>query len=267
VQGVEYGHVVTIRGVRFSLHPAGHIPGSAQILVEHRGKRWVFSGDYKTEADGLCAPFEPVPCSTFISECTFGLPVFRFQPQAIVFEGVNTWIRANCSDGYTSILCAYSLGKSQRVINHLKSDVPIFLHGAVWKMCEALSMPMDRFKRIEGVRHAPPAIVVAPPSAINAAAWLKKLEPYRIAALSGWMAISGIRRRRSVDAGFVLSDHADFYGLTQAIKATGAERVLLTHGYSKTFARWLIEQGMQAQELQTPFGEEDKQSGPQLEVV
>jgi putative mRNA 3-end processing factor len=150
-------------------------------------------------------------------------------------------------------------------MNHLNPVAPILLHGAVWKMCEALSMPVAAFQRIEGASYLAPTIVVAPPSVANASSWLKKFEPYRVAALSGWMAISGIRRRRAVDAGFVLSDHADFYGLTEAIKATGAERVLLTHGYSKPFARWLTEQGIQAQELRTSFGEEDEQGETQME--
>jgi putative mRNA 3-end processing factor len=260
VQGVEYGEVVTIRGVRFSLYPAGHIPGSAQILVEHGGERWVFSGDYKTEFDGLSAAFEPVPCSTFISECTFGLPVFRFQPQEAVFQELNQWTQRNCSEGYSSIVCAYALGKAQRVLHNLQSNAPILLHGAVWNMCQALSMAMDSFQRVEGNERHSGALVVVPPSAVGASSWLKKFEPYRIATLSGWMAINGIRRRRATDAGFVLSDHADFAGLTKAVKDTGAERVLLTHGYTKVFARWLNEQGIHAEELRTSFGEDEAQT-------
>jgi putative mRNA 3-end processing factor len=264
VQGVEYGEQFTINGVRFSLHPAGHVPGSAQILVEYEGERWVFSGDYKTEPDLVSTPFEPVRCNTFISECTFGLPVFSWRPQREVFDEIEAWWRSNRERGVNSVLCAYALGKAQRLISHINPEIgPIVLHSAVWNMTEALSMPMSSFERLaDGVSYSG-ALIVAPPS-IQGSSWLKRFTPYEVAVVSGWMAIRGIKRRRGVSRGFVLSDHADFAGLYTAIKATGAERVLLTHGYTELFGRWLLEQGTDATTLTTSFGDEALQEDEEV---
>jgi len=261
VHGVEYGEALSVNGVQFSFHPAGHVPGSAQILVESRGERWVFSGDYKLEADGVSTPFETVPCNTFISECTFGLPVFRWEEQSRVFSDLHQWWRDNLQAGYSSVITAYALGKAQRVMAHLDTSIgPVVVHSAVYSVCEALGMPLDRFERWSPDRACSlPALVIAPPAVIGTA-WLKRFAPYRTGAASGWMAIRGMKRRRGIDKGFVLSDHADFRGLVSAIRSTGAERVLLTHGYTAQFGRYLQESqlGLNVGELGAQYlGEEE----------
>jgi putative mRNA 3-end processing factor len=242
VQAVEYGEVVSVRGVNFSFHPAGHVPGSAQILVESGGDRWVFSGDYKLEDDGLSAAFEPVRCNTFISECTFGLPIFQWQPQRVVFDEIHQWWRANSADGYSSILCAYSLGKAQRILANLDRSIGrVVLHSSVARICEALGLSLqgvDVWSSEASV--SDPVLVIAPPAVLGSP-WLKRFGQYRSGLASGWMAIRGIKRRRGIERGFVLSDHADFSGLKEAITLTGAEKIYLTHGYTAHFGRWLAE--------------------------
>lgn len=257
VEGIEYGEARTINGVRFSFHPAGHVPGSAQIAVERGGERWVFSGDYKLEDDGISTPFEPVPCDLFISECTFGLPVYSWRPQAEVFGEVHAWWRERREAGESAILCAYSLGKAQRIVRHLRRDAgKIVLHSSVWRMCEILGMDLSGCERAGPDTREKGALVIAPPSVVGSA-WLKRFSPCSVGLLSGWMSIRGMRRRRGVDRGFVLSDHADFAGLNQAIRATGAARVLLTHGYTAQFAKWLVSCGTEAGELGTTYGAEE----------
>jgi putative mRNA 3-end processing factor len=146
VQGIEYGQVVSVNGVQFSFHPAGHVPGSAQIAVEYRGEKWVFSGDYKLEDDGVSTPFEPVRCNVFISECTFGLPVFKWHAQHVVFGELHDWWRSNQAEGYSSIVCAYSLGKAQRILAHLDRSIgTVVLHASVARICEALRLSLDGF--------------------------------------------------------------------------------------------------------------------------
>jgi putative mRNA 3-end processing factor len=257
VQALEYGEVVCINGVNFSFHPAGHVPGSAQILVEASGERWVLSGDYKLEDDGVSTPFEPVKCNTFISECTFGLPVFEWQPQSVVFNEIHSWWRRNVAEGYSSILCAYSLGKAQRVLANLDSSISkIVLHTSVARVCEALQflLPDSCEQWRSDFKYTEPVLVLAPPSVLGSA-WLKRFGAYRTGLVSGWMAIRGIKRRRGVEKGFVLSDHADFKGLGEAIVNTGAERVYLTHGYTAQFGRWLTESHprLAAHELQAQY--------------
>jgi putative mRNA 3-end processing factor len=261
VRGVEYGETLSVNGVHFSFHPAGHVPGSSQILVESHGERWVFSGDYKLEADGVCTPFEAVPCDTFISECTFGLPVFRWEAQSRVFSELHSWWRENLAAGYSSVITAYALGKAQRLMAHLDTSVsPVVVHSAVWSVCEALGVSLDGFERWSpDLASNRPVLVVAPPAVIGTP-WLKRFAPYRTGTASGWMAIRGMKRRRGIDKGFVLSDHADFHGLVAAIRATGAERVLLTHGYTAQFGRYLQESylGLDVQELGAQYvGEEE----------
>jgi putative mRNA 3-end processing factor len=259
IEGIEYGDVRTINGVRFSFHPAGHVPGSSQILVERGGERWVFIGDYKLENDGVSQPFEPVRCNVFISECTFGLPVFNWQPQAAVFADMTQWVEANRVDGVSSVICAYSLGKAQRVLSHLGSlGSKVFVHAAVWSMCEALGMISPAMEKVGPDTKVEGACVVAPP-AVSGTSWLKRFGRHQVSSVSGWMAIRGIKRRRGIEKGFVLSDHADFKGLTTAVKATGAERIMLTHGYTAVFARWLDSLGLDASELRSQYGDDNEE--------
>jgi len=219
LQTLAYGERIRHHGVTISLHPAGHVLGSAQVRLEHEGEVWVASGDYKVEPDGTCAPFEPVRCHTFITESTFGLPIYRWPSQAEVFAGVNAWWRANRDQGKASVLFCYAFGKAQRILHGLDSSIgPILVHGAV--------EPLNQVYREAGVylpqtlyagdvpRNDPlmrQAIVLAPPSAAGSS-WMRRFGDYSDAFASGWMLLRGTRRRRGVDRGFVLSDHADWPG-------------------------------------------------------
>lgn len=260
LQTVAYHEEVKINGVSVSLHPAGHIPGSSQIRLAYHGKIAVVSGDYKLESDGLSVPFEPVKCHEYVSECTFGLPIYKWQPQREVFENINQWWKTNADNNRNSVIFAYSLGKAQRILNHLETSIgEVFVHGAIWNTNQALlangvkvldaekvtgEMPKSRFKG---------ALIMAPPSAMGTP-WLKKFAPFRTAICSGWMNVRGARRRRAADTGFVLSDHADWEGLITAIKSTEAEKVYLTHGSTAVFGRYLEEvEKIKAVELETLF--------------
>lgn len=263
VETLAYGRPLALGGARVSLHPAGHLPGSAQVRVEVGGEVWVVSGDYKTEADGLSEPFEPVRCETFVSECTFGLPVFRWRPQAEVVAGIAAWWQANAAAGRASVLGAYALGKAQRILAALDPGIgPILTHGAVEAVNEVLrgaGVPLPATERVApgaGVAPRPGALVIAPPAALGTP-WARRFGPAAEAFASGWMRLRGVRRRRGLAAGFVLSDHADWDGLNSAIAATGAARIFVTHGYTAPFRRWLEEQGYEAGVVATEFrGEE-----------
>ncbi len=267
IQTADWEQPVTFGQVRVSFHPAGHILGSAQIRVELDGEVWVVSGDYKLEADRTCRAFEPVRCHTFITESTFGLPIYRWRPQPEVFTAINTWWRANQQAGKASVLFAYALGKAQRLISGLDPSIgPILCHGAVEKL--------NRVYRQSGVELPPtsyagdkekgfdysPALIVAPPSS-NGNPYLRRFGAVATGFASGWMRIRGTRRRRSIDHGFVLSDHADWPGLLTAIDATGAQRVMATHGYRQPLVRWLCEKGLDAKALETRFEGERDESG------
>ena len=267
LETISYGESRRIGGVTVSFHPAGHVPGSAQIRVEQDGEVWVASGDYKVSADGLSEPFEPVACHSFISECTFGLPVFRWDPQEVILEQINRWWAANAAEGRISILGAYALGKAQRILSGLDAGIgPILTHGAVEATTEILRtqgcvLP-ETVAVTAGVnaKSYPRAIVIAPPSA-EATPWASRFGPNAAAAFaSGWMRLRGVRRRRGAETGFVLSDHADWPGLNSAIRETGAERVFVTHGYTEVFRRWLESQGYDAGIVQTEYDGEGTDS-------
>lgn len=258
VSGKEYGETFIVNNVKFSLHPAGHIIGSSQVRVEYEGEVWVFSGDYKTEDDGISVPFEPVKCDAFITECTFGLPAFKWLPQQQVSDDINKWWLQNRSEGKTSILFGYTLGKAQRLLNCLNTEIgPIYTHGAVENMTNVLRQLSDfpatiRITKETKKEELRGGMVLAPPSA-HGSTWIRKMVPYETGMASGWMAFRGARRRRAVDRGFVLSDHADWQGLLSAIKATGCERVICTHGYSDIFCRYLNEIGYDARTAETQY--------------
>ncbi len=262
VTGKAWNETFTINGVKFSLHPAGHIVGSSQIRVEHKGEVWVFTGDYKTEDDGLAVPYEVVKCHTFITECTFGLPAFKWLPQQQVFNDINNWWQQNQDDGRTSILFGYSLGKAQRLLKHLDTSIgKIYTHGAVENMTEVVREiadlpPTEKITRDTKKEDIKGNIVIAPPST-HGSPWIKKMVPYVTASASGWMTFRGARRRRAIDKGFVLSDHCDWQGLLTSIKATGPEKVICTHGYTDIFSRFLAEQGYDARTEQTQYEEEN----------
>ncbi len=272
-QSLEWGDTIIINGVKVSLHPAGHIIGSSQVRVEYKHEVWVFSGDYKTENDGISGIFEPVRCNTFITESTFGLPIYKWKKQSEIFDSIKNWILKNHEEQKTSVLIAYSLGKAQRVLQPLlETGLKIFAHGAVYNVQHTLINNGWRLPHITRVEADAPKeiykgnIIIAPPSA-DGTPWMKKFYPYSVGVCSGWMQVRGNARRRNVDAGFVLSDHADWDGLLSAVKGTGAEKVFVTHGFQSAFSRYLNENGIAADEVKTAYGAEDEEETPKENPV
>ncbi len=266
IEAVDYGQRVEMNGVALSLHPAGHVLGSAQARVEYKGEVWVASGDYKTEPDGVSAPFEPVRCDVFITESTFGLPIYRWRPQSEIMTEVNDWWRENARAGRASVVFAYGLGKAQRLLAHVDAGIgPIVCHGAVEPINEVyrgqgVALPTtQRVSEMPGRDAFAHALIIAPPSAAGGP-WLRRFGDYSDAFASGWMQVRGARRRRGVDQGFPLSDHADWPGLLEAIEATGAARVHVTHGAVGALARYLREAGLDARPMHTEYGEEEAES-------
>lgn len=265
IEALDYGEVVNLGSVRVSLHPAGHILGSAQVRIESGGEVWVVSGDYKLQPDPTCAAFEPVACDTFVTESTFGLPIYRWPRAAEVLAEIRSWWAANQQAGKASVLFAYSLGKAQRVLAGIDAAAgPIYTHGAVENFCRLYRAAEIALAPATHVASAPAgtdwsrALIVAPPSA-NGTPWMRRFGPVSTGFVSGWMRIRGARRRRSLDRGFVLSDHADWPGLMSAISACGASRVWVTHGYRAPVVEWLKRQGLDAQAIETRFeGEQDE---------
>jgi putative mRNA 3-end processing factor len=259
LETLPFGEEKLINGVSFSFHPAGHILGSAQIKVSYKGEIVVFSGDYKTANDGFSEVFEPVKCHTFITESTFGLPVYHWQDQKWVFNEMEEWCKNNRNNGQLSILYGYSLGKAQRILQGLPESIgPIFTHSTIEAVLNVMrnqgvslknTIPVnEHLTRTELLN----GVIIAPPAVQNSN-WLKKFEPIRNGVVSGWMALRGARRRRNADKGFVLSDHADWEGLNEAISLTGAENVFVTHGYTDILSKWLIDKGLNAHPLETNF--------------
>nr|WP_114470227.1 ligase-associated DNA damage response exonuclease [Pseudorhodoferax soli] len=262
LQTLAYGERIAHHGVEISLHPAGHVLGSAQVRLSHGGEVWVASGDYKVAPDPTCAPFEPQRCDVFITESTFGLPIYRWRSDAELFAEIDAWWQANAELGRASLLACYSFGKAQRILAGVNAAIgPIVVHGAVEPLNQAyraagVALPAtqlateitDRavFKR---------ALVLCPPSAA-ASTWARRFGDVGTAFASGWMQLRGARRRGGYDRGFVLSDHADWPGLHRAIGATGAQRVIVTHGSIPVMVRYLGEQGLQAGAFQTEYGDE-----------
>ena len=273
LETVEFGEVKTINGVKFSFHPAGHIPGSAQIRAEYKGEIWVVSGDYKVQKDGISTPFEPVACQHFITESTFGLPIYKWEEQPVVMEEINQWWQSCKEKGKVAVIGAYSLGKAQRIINHVDQSIGrIFTHGAVENTNQALreggmeiaptTYVSDEFSKKDFAGN----LVVCPPGALGSA-WMKRLGPAETAFGSGWMALRGARRRRAADRGFVLSDHADWDGLNTAVLATGADNIYVTHGYQTAYTRWLVEEyGLNAVAVKTLYEGEgaEEQEGKEV---
>ena len=253
--------------VKLSLHPAGHILGSAQVKIEKNGFSCVVSGDYKTDVDPTCLPLEPLQCHTFISECTFGLPIFRWPAPQQVIQEINSWWQSNREQGRASILFAYALGKAQRILACLDPSIgPILTHGAVEKINRCyremgIKLPETRYAddHIER-KHLEGALVIAPPSADNPV-WMRRFPNRSRAFASGWMRIRGNRRRRYVDRGFVLSDHSDWDGLVRTVAAGKAQKVMLTHGYATEMVRWLQEKGYQAAVIPTVYDDGVKVQG------
>ncbi len=260
VETLPWGTPVTIDGVRVSFHPAGHILGSAQIRVEHGGDVWVVSGDYKRAADPTCQPFEPIRCDTFITEATFGLPIYTWDPAADVIAEIFDWWRDNRAQDRSSVLFCYTLGKAQRILAELRDrvDEPIRLHGAMAAYTDAYReaglalAPTERISESTRGKALAGTLVLAPLSA-RGTVWMRRLPNPSTAFASGLMRVRGVRRQRGFDRGFVLSDHADWRALLDTIQATGASRVLVTHGWSDALARFLAERGLETGTLRTAF--------------
>lgn len=253
IESVQWGKQLNINGVKVSLHPAGHIIGSSQIRLEYRGETWVFSGDYKLGYDGLSAPFEPLQCDFFVTESTFGLPIYHWLPQDIIFDQIMEWIKNNRADGCSSVLLAYSLGKAQRLMKALGTRQEVFVHRSIADANKVIhqmgiELPIGTtFSSLSGIASVEGAVVIAPPGSDATA--LSRFAPYRTAACSGWMQVRSTRKKSSVDAGFVLSDHADWKELLTAVKATNARKVFVNHGFASVFASYLREQGTDAEPI------------------
>ncbi|MBC7436409.1 MAG: ligase-associated DNA damage response exonuclease [Bdellovibrionales bacterium] len=262
LQTLAYGERIVHNGVAISLHPAGHVLGSAQVRLEHGGQVWVASGDYKVAPDKTCAPFEPVRCDVFITESTFGMPIYRWQHDDEIFAGINAWWQGNVAAGRASVLMCYSFGKAQRILSGIDPSIaPIIVHGAVEPLNQAYreaGVALPDTMRVDDVTDKADfkrALALCPPSAA-VGPWLKRFGEFSDGFASGWMQLRGARRRGGYDRGFVLSDHADWPGLMKAIGATGAQRVIVTHGSIPVMVRYLTSQGLQAEGFQTEYGDD-----------
>ncbi|MGH8076851.1 MAG: ligase-associated DNA damage response exonuclease [Lysobacter sp.] len=258
----EYGESFQLGAARISLHPAGHVLGSAQVRIEIDGRIWVASGDYKRQPDPTCAPFEVVPCDVFITEATFGLPIYRWPDTSEVAREIVQW-RDHCARrGQAAVLFCYALGKAQRLLAELAAwtDRPALLHGAIAagvQVYRAAGIPMLATQTVVEAgkgRDFIGELVLAPPLAAGSA-WMRRFRGAQTGFASGWMRIRGNRRRRNYDRGFVVSDHADWPSLMRTIRETGARRVIATHGNTDAILRALNEDGIAAEAFRTQFGE------------
>ncbi|MCA9670322.1 MAG: ligase-associated DNA damage response exonuclease [Myxococcales bacterium] len=270
IETLRYGERRRVGDVDVSLHPAGHVLGSSQARLEHRGEVWVVTGDFKRQADPTCAPFEPLAAHTLVIESTFGLPIFRWPAAERAVGEISAWWRACAEAGQTAVLYAYALGKAQRLLASLPRDLgPIYTHGAVERLCAVyrgqlpehtlpptqVAVGLARDAKTDG------ALVIAPPSA-HGSPWLRRFGAISTGFASGWMRVRGMRRRRAIDRGFVISDHADWPALLDTVQQSGTERVVVTHGYVEVLARWLREQGREALVARTAFvGEVEEPEG------
>lgn len=268
---LEWNENISINGVKLSLHPAGHIIGSSQVRLEQNGEVWVVSGDYKLENDGISGAFESVRCNTFITESTFGLPIYNWKKQSDIYIDIQNWIKHCHEKNTNAVLIAYSLGKSQRILPSIAAVTEnIYAHGAVWNILQtlkAMGFTLPEVKRID--LDAPKekyknCVIIAPPSA-EGSLWMRRFNPYETGVCSGWMQVRGNVRRRNADAGFALSDHADWNGLLQAVEATGATKVFVTHGFQSAFSRYLNEQGIGAAEVRTEYGNDEEVISDEIE--
>jgi len=255
IEELDYGAQVRLGATTVSLHPAGHILGSAQVRIEHGGEVWVVSGDYKRQSDPTCEPFEPLPCDVFVSEATFAQPQYCWPETPAVVSEIETWWQENRKLGLTSVLFCYSLGKAQRVLAELRAvtSETVYVHGAMTQLIDVyrkagVAMLPTLPATPERAREMRGALVIAPPH-LASASWLGRLGACRRGLCSGWMLMPGEARRRGYDRGFVISDHADWPALVRTCVESGARRVLLMHGQTEALARHLTEQGIAASEL------------------
>lgn len=268
VESVAYGEKRIINGVTVSLHPAGHLIGSAQIRMEYKGQVMVFTGDYKTGEDGLSTPFESVKCHGFITESTFGLPIYKWKSNQTLTEELQSWIHRNQTQGKTSILVGYSLGKAQRILSMVAGVGEIYSHSAIQRTNAAIEkagveLPKTKLWTAENSKEVANKILIVPPALLDSK-MIKRIPNGVTAICSGWMQVRGKRRWRAADAGFAISDHADWDGLLHAVKASEAEHVYVTHGSQAVFAKYLNEIGIPAEELKTEYGEQEEEEKKEL---
>ena len=265
IESLPYGESLALGGARISFHPAGHVLGSALVRIEAAGRVWVVAGDYKRAADPTCEPFVPIPCDTFITESTFGLPIYRWDATSAVIREIAEWWNQNQDEGRASVLFCYTIGKAQRILAELAAvtDRPVFVHGMMLAMIEVY--------RAAGVRMLPVHNVLDPPSPrprgrtafagelilaplpARGTPWMRRLGEHSDAFASGLMRVRGVRRQRAFDRGFVLSDHADWPDLLRTVEETGAPRVLTTHGHAEVLARYLAERGLESGVIRTAW--------------
>lgn len=268
-QSIGYGETLDINGVKVSLHPAGHIIGSSQIRLEYKGYVAVVSGDYKVQDDGLSTPFEPVKCHEFVTESTFGLPIYNWLSVEDINRQLQNWVLRNRENGKTSVFIGYSLGKAQRIMKAVEDLGKIYVHYSIGKLNEAfekvgIELPDYEVPNFfEDKKHLDGEIIVLPPALLDSNI-IRKIPNAATAICSGWMQVRGSRRWRSADAGFAVSDHADWGGLLQAIKATEAELVHVTHGQTAVFSKYLNEIGIHSDVVETLYGEDEEEKEKEI---
>ena len=269
VQSVGYEDPVLINGVKVSFHPAGHIVGSSQIRMEYKGYVTVFSGDYKVQDDGISTPFDVVRCNEFITESTFGLPIYNWLTPQQYSEQLKVWVDSNRQQGKTSVFVGYSLGKAQRIMKSVEGFGKIFVHSSIGRLNEAIEsvgINLPEYETVlfnDDLKNVNQEIVIVPPALLDSN-MIRKIPNRATGLCSGWMQVRGSRRWRSADAGFAISDHADWNGLLETVKATGAEKVHVTHGQTAVFSKYLNEIGIEAFEAKTNFGDEEESAKEEL---
>ncbi len=251
LQLVEYNEEIVMNGVRISFHPAGHIPGSSQIRLSYKSETWVVAGDYKLNDDLISTKFETVSCTHFISESTFGLPIFNWRPEREVFDELNLYWSDCIQKEEILVIAAYSLGKAQRIIKNMNRDIgAIYCHSAICDMnlaLESAGIEFGEWKTLDiaNIKKLPKnSVIVCPPNAISTLRD-KNIPNLNYVSCSGWMALRGTKNWGNFDAGFVLSDHADWNELEEACLNSGAENIFVTHGYVEVFSRFLQEKHAQ----------------------
>lgn len=272
IETLNYNQIKTINGVKVSFFPAGHIIGSVQIKLEYKGKIVVFSGDYKTNPDFITTPFEPVKCHEFITESTFGLPIYSWKTEAELQNQLQQWVVNNQKQNKTSVFFGYSLGKAQRIMSLVDGIDEVYVHSAINNLNQAISksgIVLPKSKLITSdfnKKDIQNKIIILPPALLGSKL-LKKIPNAATAICSGWMQIRGNRRWKGVDAGFAVSDHADWNGLLSAVKATEAEKVYVTHGSQAVFSKYLNEIGIESQEIVTEYGTEDNEDAKDQQLT
>lgn len=272
VEILDYRTPLVMGGTTITLFPAGHVLGSAQVLIEEAGQRVVFSGDYKRAADPSCEPFEPIACDTFVTEATFGLPIYKWDPAETVIREIHEWWTAAADRGDECVLFCYTLGKAQRILAELTrfTDRQVYAHGAmlpltdVYRAAGVRMLPLVPLSTVPRKQALAGELVLAPVSA-RGTPWMRRFKSPSTAFASGLMRVRGVRRQRGHDRGFVLSDHADWPALVETVRETGASTVIATHGHSEPLARFFAGDGRETRVIRTAFegegGSGDEEAG------